>query len=198
MHLCSLSIQLPLDSYITKCSLSLCMFPFSGISLQNVVSSEPQSCPTLWDPMDCSMPGLPVHHQLLEPVQTHVHWIGDAIQPSHPLSSPSPPAFNLAQRQGLFQWVSSSHQVASVLEFQLQHQSFQWIFRTLMLTKGNINFFYKSQSKSSEGYFIGHTYKPLVITFMLIFFFFANMTPPKAICSYFRFGVWRMLDPWPH
>ena len=59
----------------------------------------------------------------------------------------------------------------------------------LMLTKGNINFFYKSQSKSSEGYFIGHTYKPLVITFMLIFFFFANMTPPKAICSYFRFGV---------
>ena len=59
----------------------------------------------------------------------------------------------------------------------------------LMLTKGNINFFYKSQSKSSEGYFIGHTYKPLVIPFMLIFFFFANMTPPKAICSYFRFGV---------
>ena len=121
-----------------------------------------------------------------------------AIQPSHPLLSPSPPAPNLSQYQDLFKWVSFSHEVASVLEFQLQHQSFQWIFRTLMLTKGNINFFYKSQSKSSEGYFIGHTYKPLVITFMLIFFFFANMTPPKAICSYFRFGVWRMLDPWPH
>ena len=60
---------------------------------------------------------------------THVHWVGDAIQPSHPLSSPSPPAFNLSQRQGLFQWISSSHQVAKVLQFQLQHQSFQWIFR---------------------------------------------------------------------
>ena len=73
MHLCSLSIQLPLDSYITKCSLSLCMFPFSGISLQNLVSSEPQSCPTLCTPMDCSAPGFLVHHHLLEPVQTHVH-----------------------------------------------------------------------------------------------------------------------------
>ena len=67
---------------------------------------------TLCDPMDCSMPGLPVHHQLLEFTQTHVHWVSDAIQPSHPLSSPSPPAFNLFQHQGLFQWVSSSHEVA--------------------------------------------------------------------------------------
>ena len=67
---------------------------------------------------------------LLELTQAHVHWVGDAIQPSHPLSSPSPPTFNLSQHQGLFQWVSSSHQVAKVLEFQLQHQSFQWIFRT--------------------------------------------------------------------
>ena len=81
------------------------------------------------DPRDCSMPGLPVHHQLPEFTQTHVHWVGDAIPPSHPLSSPSPPTFNLSQHQGLFKWVSSSHQVASVLEFQLQHQSFQWIFR---------------------------------------------------------------------
>ena len=80
--------------------------------------------------MDCSRPGLPVHHQLLEPAQTHVHRVGDAIQPSHPLLSPFPLAFNLSQHQGLFQWVSSSHQVAKVLEFQLQHQSFQWIFRT--------------------------------------------------------------------
>ena len=82
-----------------------------------------------WDPMDCRMPGFSVHHQLPEFTQTHVHWVGDAIQPSHPLSSPSP-AFSLSQHQGLFQWVSSSHHVAKALEFQLQHQSFQWIFRT--------------------------------------------------------------------
>ena len=94
------------------------------------LSSVTQSCPTLCNPMDCSTPGLPVHHQLLEPTQTHVHWVGDAIQPSRPLSSPSPPAFNLSQHQGLFKWVSSLHQVAKVLEFQLQHQSFQFQFRT--------------------------------------------------------------------
>ena len=79
--------------------------------------------------MDCSMPGFPVHHQLLELNPTHVYWVGDAIQPSCPLSSPSPHAFNLSQHQGLFQWVHSSHQVAKVLEFQLQHQSWQWTFR---------------------------------------------------------------------
>ena len=93
-------------------------------------SSVTQSCPALCDPTDCRLPGLPDHHQLPEFTQTHAHWVGDAIQPSHPLSSPSPPAFNLCQHQGLFQWVSSSRQVAKVLEFQLQHQSFQWIFRT--------------------------------------------------------------------
>ena len=93
-------------------------------------SSVAQSCLTLWDPMDFSTPGFPVHHWLLELAQTHVHWVGDATRPSHPLSSPSPPAFNFSQHQGLFKWVSSSHQVAKVLEFQLQHQSFQWIFRT--------------------------------------------------------------------
>ena len=76
--------------------------------------------------MTLSMPGLSVHHQLLEFTQTHVHQVGDAIQPSHPLLSPSPPALNLSQHQDLFQWVSSSHQVAKVLQFQLQHQSFQW------------------------------------------------------------------------
>ena len=80
--------------------------------------------------MDCSTPGLPVHHQLLELAQIHVHCARDAIQPSHPLLSPSLPAFSLSQHQGLFKWVSSSHQVAKVLEFQLQHPSFQWIFRT--------------------------------------------------------------------
>ena len=93
-------------------------------------SSVAQSCPTLCDPKDCSRLGFPVHHQLPEFTQTHVHWIGDAIQPSYPLSSPSPPAFNLSQHLGLFKWVSFSHQVAKVLEFQLRHQSFQWILRT--------------------------------------------------------------------
>ena len=88
-------------------------------------SSVAQSCPTLCNPMNHSMPGLPVHHQLLESTQTHVQRAGDAIQPSHPLSSPSPPALNLSHHQGLFKWVSSSYQVAKGLEFQLQHQSFQ-------------------------------------------------------------------------
>ena len=90
-------------------------------------SSVPQSCLTLCDSMDCSTPGLPVHCQLPEFTQTHVHWVSDAIQPSHPLLSPSPLALNLSQHQGLFKWVSSLHQVAKVLEFQLQHQTFQWI-----------------------------------------------------------------------
>ena len=80
--------------------------------------------------MDCNTPGFPVHQQLPEPSQTHVHWVSDVIQPSHPLSSPSPSAFNLSQHQGLFQWVSLLNQVAKVLEFQLQHPFFQWIFRT--------------------------------------------------------------------
>ena len=93
-------------------------------------SSVAQSCPTLCHPMDCRMPGFLGHHQLLELTQTHVHQVGDAIQSSHPLSSPSPPAFNLFQHHNLFQWVSSPHQVAGVLEFQLRNQSFQWIFRT--------------------------------------------------------------------
>ena len=93
-------------------------------------SSVAQLCLTPCNPMDCSMPGFPVHHQLPKFAQTHVHRVSDAIQPCHPLSSPSPPAFNLSQHQGLFQWVSSSHQVAKVLELQLQHQSFQRIFGT--------------------------------------------------------------------
>ena len=96
-----------------------------------------QSCLTLCNPMSCSTPGLPVHHQLLESTQTHVHWVGDAIQPSHPLSSPSPPALNLSQYQGLFKWVSSSHQVAKVLEFQLQNQSYQWTPRTDLLLEAH-------------------------------------------------------------
>ena len=89
-------------------------------------SSVIQSCLTLCDLRDCNTPGLPVNHQLLEFTQTHVYRVSDAIQPSHPLSSISPPTLNLSQHQGLFKWVSSSHHVAKVLEFQLQHQSFQW------------------------------------------------------------------------
>ena len=96
-------------------------------------SSVTQSCPTLCDSMNRSTPGLPVHHQYPEPTQTHVHWVSDAIQPSNPLLFPSPPALNLSQHQGLFQWVSSSHQVAKVLEFQLQHQFLQWTPKTNLL-----------------------------------------------------------------
>ena len=99
-------------------------------------SSVTQSCLTLCSLMDCSTTGFPVHHQLLELAQTHVHRVSDAIPPSHPLLSPSPPALYLSQHQGLSQWVSSSHQAAKVLEFQLQFQSFQWIFRTDFLQDG--------------------------------------------------------------
>ena len=90
--------------------------------------SVTQLCLTLWDLMDCSTPGFPVLHYLPEFAQNHIHWANNAIQPSHPLSPPSSPAFNLFQHQGLFQWAGSSHHVAKVLEFQLQHQSFHWIF----------------------------------------------------------------------
>ena len=93
-------------------------------------SSVAQPCSTLCNPMNPSTPGLPVHHQLPEFTQTHVHRVSDAIQPSHPLLSPSPLTFNHSQHQGLFQWVNSLHEVAKVLEFQLQHQSFQWTPRT--------------------------------------------------------------------
>ena len=91
-------------------------------------------------PHDHSTPGLPVHHQLLEFTQTHVHWVGDAIQASHPLLSPTPPALNLSQHQGFFKWVSSSHQVAKVLEFQLQHQSLQWTLKADLLKDGLVGF----------------------------------------------------------
>ena len=88
-------------------------------------SSVAQTCPTICNPMNCSTPGLPVHHQLLELAETRVYRVGNAIQTSYPRLSPSPPAPNPSQHQGLFQWVNSSHEVAKVLEFQLQHQSFQ-------------------------------------------------------------------------
>ena len=102
-------------------------YVYSNVQFSSVQSlSHVQLC----KPMDCSMPGFPVHHQPQELAQTHVHQVGDVIQPFYPLSSLLLLAFTLSQHQGLFQWVSSSHQVAEVLEFQLQHQSFQWIFRT--------------------------------------------------------------------
>ena len=120
-------------------------------------SSVAQSCPTLCDPMNRSMTGLPVHHQLPEFTQTHVHRVDDAIQPSHPLSSPLllPPTPKV-QHHGLFQWVSSSYEVPK-LEFQLQNQSFQWIFRTDFFYNFLYNFFIQlffetilGQAQSSE------------------------------------------------
>ena len=105
--------------------------PSSWVCIHSVQFSHSVVSDSL-QPMDCRTPGLPVHHQLLEFTQTHVHWVGDAIQPSHPLLSPSPPALNFSQHQGLFQWVTSSHQVAKALEFQL-HQSLQWTPRTGLL-----------------------------------------------------------------
>ena len=111
---------------VTRINFSPCLC-LSSVQFNCSVVSDPLR------PMDCSTPDLPVHHQLLELTQTHVHCVSDVIQPSHPLSSPSPPALNLSQHQGLFQWVSSSHEVAKVLELHLQHQSFQWIFRTDLL-----------------------------------------------------------------
>ena len=112
----------------------LCPWDLPGKDISSVqLRSVAPSCPTLCNPMNRSTPGLPVHHQLPQFTQTHAHRAGDAIQPSHHLSSPSPPGLNPAQHQGLFQWVSSSHQVAKVLEFQLQHQSFQWTPRTDLL-----------------------------------------------------------------
>ena len=112
------------------CKSILWRFPVQFSSVQSL------SSPTLCNPMDCSMLNFPVHHQLLEPIQTHVHWVSNTIQPSYSLLSPFSPAFNLCQYQGLFKWVSSSHKVSKVLEFQLQHQSLQWILRIDLLYNG--------------------------------------------------------------
>ena len=113
-------------------------------------SSDAQLCWTLCEFMNHSTPGLPVHHQLPEFTQTHVHCVGDAIQPSHPLSSSSPPAPNPSQHQSLFQWVNSSQDMAKVLEFQLQHQSFQWTPRTdLLAVQGILSLLQHHSSKPS-------------------------------------------------
>ena len=126
-----------------RCRQRCCLLPVlwqsklekatDGLSLEFQFSSVAHLCPAICNPMDCSMPCVLVLQYLLEFAQTHAYWVSDAIKPSHSLSPPFPPAFNLSQHQGLFQWVSSSHQVAKVLEFQLQHQSFQWTPRTDLL-----------------------------------------------------------------
>ena len=115
---------------LTRESLAVITNDLARVSWRNVdrlkqiysvqFSSVAQSCLILCNPMNCSTPGLPVHHQLPESTQTHVHWVSDAIQPSHPLLSPSPPALNLSQHQGLFKWVSSWHQVAKALSFSFK------------------------------------------------------------------------------
>ena len=121
--------------------------------------SVAMSCPTLCNPMDCSMPGFPVLYYLPESAEIHVHWFGDAIQPSHPLSLPSPPALNLSQHQNLFQWVISSHQMAKVLELQLQHHSFQWTFSTNFGLTGLISL----QSKELSSLLQHHSSKASIL-----------------------------------
>ena len=145
-------------------------------------SSLTQSCPTLCDPMDCSMPGFPVHHKLLEFTQTHVHWVGDAIQPSHPLSFPSLPACTLSQHQGLLKWVSSSRQVAKVLEFQLQHQSFPWIFRADFLRMDWLDLL--AVQRTLKSLFQHHSSKALILwcsAFFIVQLSYPYMTTGKTI-----------------
>ena len=130
----SSSISIPgMVFWELEASLSRVKFAAQDLALNYLVvqfSSVAQSCLTLCNPMNHSTSVLPVHHQLPESTQTHVHWVGDAIQAYHPLSPLFPPAPNPPQHQGLFQWVNSLHEVTKILEFQLQHQSFQWTPRT--------------------------------------------------------------------
>ena len=162
----------PLLSKRTKISFYL-WFWESDFSVQ--FSSVTQSCLTLCDPMDCSTPGLPVHHQLPEFTQTHVYRVSDAIQPSHPLLFSFPPTFNLSQHQGFFRWVSSTHQVAKVLEFQLQHQSvlqmniqdwfpLGWTGWISLLSKELSRVFSTSQLKSINSSVLSFLYGPTLIS----------------------------------
>ena len=112
---CSIFCLLIRQATFSSTQLRTSLSQFSSVQFSSVA----QSCPTLCNPMNSSTPGLPVHHQLPEFTQTHIHWVSDAIQSSHPLSSPSPPAPNPSQHQGRFQWVNSSQEVAKILEFQL-------------------------------------------------------------------------------
>ena len=148
--------------------------------------SVTQSCPTPRDPMNRSTPGLPVHHQLPEFAQTHIHWVSDAIQPSHPLSSPSPPAPNPSQHQSLFQWVNSLDEVAKVLEFQLERHSFQRNLRADLLSNGLVGSPCSprdSQESSPTPQF--KSISSLALSFL--FFFLAN-TFPQCVAWFFNFG----------
>ena len=170
-------------------------------------SSGAQSCLTLCDPMDCSTPGLRVHHQLPEFTQTHVHWVSDTIQGGDTMQEEKGTTEDVVVL--LLQSIFPSIRVFSNESvFRIRWPKY-WSFSIIIspsneysglsyVNKGQYKFFYKSQSKSSEGYFIGHIQTFGYNTHADFFFFFANMMPPKPICSYFRFGVWRMLDPWPH
>ena len=163
------------------CSMSWASLDKSGVWVRVQFSSVIQLCPTLCNPMDCRTPGLPVHYQLPEFTQTHVHWVADDIQPSHSLPSPSPPAFNLSQHQGLFQWVSSSHQVAKVLEFlsasasvlpmtiqdwfllgltcwvSLQSKGLSRVFSKTTVQKLGVQLFYSSTLTSIHYYWKNHS-----------------------------------------
>ena len=133
---CNISVGMSLEFFFSPVSFLSFHTPWKPLTLQRQsvqFRSLTRSYLTNCNPMNRSMPGLPVHHQHPESTQTHVHWVGDAIQLSHPMSSPSPPALNISPHQGLFKWVSSSHQVAKILEFQLQHQSLKWTPRTHLL-----------------------------------------------------------------
>ena len=143
--------------------------------------------------MDCSTPGFPVFHSLPEFAQTHVHWVSDAIQPSHLLSPPSPPALNLSHNQGLFQWVGSSHQVTEVLEFQLQHQSFQWIFRVDFLEDWLV--WFPCSPRDSQESSPAHSSKASILWCSALFFMvqcsYLYMTTGKTIVLTIR-----TLEPW--
>ena len=170
-------------------------------------SSVAQSCPNLFDPMDRSTPGLPVHHQLPKPTQTHVSWVGDAIQTSHPLSSPSPPAFNLSQHQGLFQWVSSLHQVTKVLSFSFSISpsneylgliSFRIDWLDLLAVQGTLKSFLQHHSSKAlilqcSAFFIvqlSHPYmttgKTIALTRQIFTFQYICRVPcPNLVCISF-------------
>ena len=147
-------------------------------------SSVAQSCLTLYDPMNCSMLELPVHHQIPEFTETHGHWVGDAIHQSHPLLSPFPPAFNLFQHQGLFQSVSSLHQVANILEFQHQYQSFQRISKYSWLISFRMDWFdLLAVQVTCKSLLQHHSSKALILwrsVFFIVQHLYAYMTTGKT------------------
>ena len=157
-------------------------------------TSVAQSCPTLCHPMNRSTGGLPVHYQLPEFTQTHVHWVGDAIQPSHRLSSPAPPDLNLSQHQGLFQWVNSSHQVAKVLEFQLQHRSIQWIFREILIFFKINSLGLLAVSGTIKSLLQHHSSKVSILWCSA--FFIVQLSHPYMLLLLSRFS--RVRPVWPH